>query len=682
MSNQRPGSYPSPNSAQVASGVPFYGQNAVSQSSDVPAMVQLSEELSRQLNNDMHHAENVMIPQPMGQAMHGPDPHQQMAQDAMGHLDGRAEFDDDDDDGSESEGGTRKRKRQKTKEDKRQKNTRACDECRRKKVKCESEEGQELGIEACLACRKSGLQCQFSRVPQKRGPSKGYISKLDERLQNVESAIREYVPQAAHRIGKPEPADLSMYSPGGPIDGMHQAQSGAPSDGRLDYTGNGDTSSFWHSAPPMSVSGPDLSALQSATTQELDENVLKECHQIIQATLPILPADQAFLRALMGQVPDIVRSAFSKAMSCFVRATSPGKGPVDASQIQEAATMFHTAEFDLTTSTAKNLVMIETLILLALTTDALGPVPAHGAAMPSSRSWLSRANILATDIRINLRPNPQKLTEGMGDSESKLARRLYVAIFILDKWYAIGNASPQMISARGLTLLPEDLSAGMLGQQCYQLARLSFVLAHLADIIPDFPPSLNTDLLDPSPLQQMKNMAATLCQAQIDRMREDMQSYIANYPVLHAAFWHVESLVLRLQEYVPQASLVEHAGKVLNILPNEIVQPSPFFHHFAALAGVTLAESAVQNGVEGIAAEASILDQILSRSGREDSWERTISNFVLSSAGNSATMMGLQGLAEAAVGEGQGSAQQVFEGGFDALKVLKEGYLTLFTQKN
>ena len=54
---------------------------------------------------------------------------------------------------------------------KRSKVSRACDECRRKKVKCDAQ--SELGQEACSNCRRSGVACLFSRVPQKRGPSKG-----------------------------------------------------------------------------------------------------------------------------------------------------------------------------------------------------------------------------------------------------------------------------------------------------------------------------------------------------------------------------------------------------------------------------------------------------------------------------------------------------------------------------
>lgn len=54
---------------------------------------------------------------------------------------------------------------------KRSKVSRACDECRRKKIKCDAQsEGSE---EPCSNCRRSSSKCQFSRIPQKRGPSKG-----------------------------------------------------------------------------------------------------------------------------------------------------------------------------------------------------------------------------------------------------------------------------------------------------------------------------------------------------------------------------------------------------------------------------------------------------------------------------------------------------------------------------
>lgn len=56
---------------------------------------------------------------------------------------------------------------------KRSKVSRACDECRRKKIKCDAQ--SDSGETPCSSCARSSIRCLFSRVPQKRGPSKGYV---------------------------------------------------------------------------------------------------------------------------------------------------------------------------------------------------------------------------------------------------------------------------------------------------------------------------------------------------------------------------------------------------------------------------------------------------------------------------------------------------------------------------
>lgn len=60
---------------------------------------------------------------------------------------------------------------------KRSKVSRACDECRRKKIRCDAT--TESGEEQCTSCKRVGTHCQFSRVPMKRGPSKGYVNLSD-----------------------------------------------------------------------------------------------------------------------------------------------------------------------------------------------------------------------------------------------------------------------------------------------------------------------------------------------------------------------------------------------------------------------------------------------------------------------------------------------------------------------
>lgn len=62
---------------------------------------------------------------------------------------------------------------------KRPKVSRACDECRRKKVRCNAvfDMNSNLIVNICTNCEKNNDPCMFTRVPLKRGPNKGYTKK-------------------------------------------------------------------------------------------------------------------------------------------------------------------------------------------------------------------------------------------------------------------------------------------------------------------------------------------------------------------------------------------------------------------------------------------------------------------------------------------------------------------------
>ncbi|GMF02547.1 unnamed protein product [Ambrosiozyma monospora] len=59
---------------------------------------------------------------------------------------------------------------------KRSKASRACDECRRKKIRCDAilDMTTNKVVKICTTCDRNGDLCTFTRVPLKRGPTKGY----------------------------------------------------------------------------------------------------------------------------------------------------------------------------------------------------------------------------------------------------------------------------------------------------------------------------------------------------------------------------------------------------------------------------------------------------------------------------------------------------------------------------
>ncbi|KAF7966216.1 hypothetical protein HWV62_39477, partial [Athelia sp. TMB] len=68
----------------------------------------------------------------------------------------------------------------------RKRSSRACDQCRKTKSKCER---SPTDAELCKNCAASGNVCTFLGPSYKRGPPKGYIHAIEQRWQTIESLL-------------------------------------------------------------------------------------------------------------------------------------------------------------------------------------------------------------------------------------------------------------------------------------------------------------------------------------------------------------------------------------------------------------------------------------------------------------------------------------------------------------
>lgn len=126
----------------------------------------LQDHLQSQLQNSDHNLQNV-LPHVEQQSHYGPPQpdasHLQQHSLPLDQLAQQYQLQQQQQQQQQSQDNIPPRKRSKV--------SRACDECRRKKIKCDAV--SDAAEEPCSNCRRSTSRCLFSRIPQKRGPSKG-----------------------------------------------------------------------------------------------------------------------------------------------------------------------------------------------------------------------------------------------------------------------------------------------------------------------------------------------------------------------------------------------------------------------------------------------------------------------------------------------------------------------------
>ncbi|KAH9983514.1 hypothetical protein BJV77DRAFT_287549 [Russula vinacea] len=71
---------------------------------------------------------------------------------------------------------------------------RACDSCRRKKIRCD---GSQVPGNKCSICTDYNIECQYLEHTKKRGPPKAYVETLESRLEKMERLLQRLCPEHA-----------------------------------------------------------------------------------------------------------------------------------------------------------------------------------------------------------------------------------------------------------------------------------------------------------------------------------------------------------------------------------------------------------------------------------------------------------------------------------------------------
>ncbi|KAI0969532.1 hypothetical protein F4678DRAFT_463320 [Xylaria arbuscula] len=612
---------------------------------------------------------------------------------------------------------------------KRSKVSRACDECRRKKVKCDA--ASETGEEPCSNCRRSSIRCLFSRIPQKRGPSKGYIKELADRIHNIEGKLasegnldslsellgggrresseifspsadhdenrrkRPYSSIAGAEFGTPDPSRQAAWNPEPrPIQPYQSPTNGSKG---TTYSANvlaprplarPDVDTPSRTAAPLDEIPVDLN--HSAPPKELINDAFGVYLNVVHPCFPFLAATKERVEAQLSRCPSLLQAAFIEAFYGTMQSCVSAPGLYTTGDISSTTRVVAEWESDPAPprNLIANLVHLQTLILMTLATDNYGPPSLKGEhGGPSKASILGRAVGLAYSMRLHLASLDAGSQEHRdSDSDESITIRTWWTLVMLDRWNALSTASPLFIPNDSVVILPGLVS--ILGESVYQLTRLSNILGHFAPVSLTPPRALIPDSSAVPVLNSFFNLA-------IELYREVLPANItpSTHPLLNLVYWHCRLLSYLFQTNARSQDVIWACKESVGLLLNNTALLSPLNHHFFCLTSLSLLELA---RAEKTREEVTpLLKDLLERNLAPSTWDGIIRDRITErlrpSTAQSTADQTLQHLAEMATASGAGSAKPengiepttlrtsttYADLGFDPRHILHTGYLNV-----
>ncbi|OHW95997.1 C6 finger domain-containing protein [Colletotrichum incanum] len=502
---------------------------------------------------------------------------------------------------------------------KRSKVSRACDECRRKKVKCDAQ--SDSGDNPCSNCKRSGIRCMFSRVPQKRGPSKGYIKELADRINSIEGKLEiqsESLPPDSMVHWTSAAASLNSTSGPGedasrkrPFSSISSADLSTPAPQRHATWGTehrplqpmATPSDRFQSSPfttnglapqPMPIKNdmqprPPVAPMDGSVTdmpdidqaRDVDDEVFNGYLTMIQPYLPFLPSSKALIQDYLAQCPGLLREAFVEALSGTIH-SFPSFQSGSPGDVRLAHTLL--VEWEASDSTSRtpvaNLVFLQTLLLMIIEADNR-PLGSIGAP---KESLLGRAVASANTLKLYQAKADLSEAEAGSDTESELRVRIWWSLVMLDRWNAVGAAVPSLI--RDESVIVSASLRMVVGEVQYLLIRASKFLSRASVMITNFQEPLNSTFAD--------RMVGSFMDAWVEDFREDLPAHIEAglYPVVHLVYWHCRLLAYLLNPSARSTDALWPAQELINLLVSHSQLITPLHHHFTVLAVITLIELA------------------------------------------------------------------------------------------
>lgn len=511
----------------------------------------------------------------------------------------------------------------------------------------------------------------------KRGPSKGYIKELADRLNSLESQI-QHPQNTSQGFDFGSMGDQNFADTQSPPQFKRQ-RTHSMTEGFQEVFGRPSWSS--HDREP-SLNGNRRTSfgemtLAGSLITGSNEGTLKAYYNIIHPTLPILPHNESALNRLTNCPPKLREAFFLALEGCIRSFASKALPSIDLTLnqlLQQCFASVDAAKYclndaDGTRQFYNNLVYCQSLILLAAASDRPGP-----GVVGSTAQLLGQIAGCFTDAGLNDARTLNLLRE-QDQEVFQTARRVFWTAFILDRFHASSRSKDMMLPLHSGSLSRDDYLA--LGEVGYHLARAAEIVGQIAYVnraggVPNIDPS------SPFAFSVLNSTSPQLIylNGQLTGFRESIDiTNLTNNSPPHLAYQYLRVFVARLSSQIASPAEILSATKDLQSkLTNGAV--TPLHHIFAALVATSLTEMSdrIETQVEahaGIKAMSDALDngQILYRSSDGLGWDTAIQELLhqkkaptpplnapdQTSPVSQPNMAGLQHLAAAAVGEREGA---------------------------
>lgn len=167
-----------------------------------------------------------------------------------------------------------------------------------------------------------------------------------------------------------------------------------------------------------------------------------------------------------GKASPIVRKAFASALSHLVKVTSAAQPSPALNGPDERVAQYQIAIqaelFDGWTQ-HDNVLYLQALILMILATDIYPRSPSRTSI------WYGLASTVSSFLQLHVKRDSEIIANANVISVDISARKCWLILVVLDRWYAASASYPPTISDRGVYLNPTDLA--FLGDQFYHLTR-------------------------------------------------------------------------------------------------------------------------------------------------------------------------------------------------------------------